>query len=109
MTIKELHGKILSIEKEYDKKVSPIIDSLEKKYEKFKGLDVIIPKGVYKGRVGKITYVSLDRGCVRGVIQPYKKTTKGELTNELLWDRVDARTFWDLSEIKSIFIEGAIC
>lgn len=95
--------RVSELETEYSVKIKPVLKDLNDRSKQFMGLNVIIPFGKYKGRVGKITYVGIsEEGKVEGIIQPFMKNTKGEITKVLLWDHVDARTYWPLSEVKEI-------
>lgn len=100
--LEKMHTKVRIIKDRYTEAIKP----LSSMCKQFKGLTAKIPYGEYKGRWGKITYVSLDDdGNVIAVIQPYK--IKGQFKHrDLLWDRLDARTYWKLADVKAIRIEN---
>lgn len=102
MNISEFHRKIKEIEDEYDKNIHPLLETLKKNSRELEGVKAIIPCGRYRKRIGKITSVSLFDGKVSGIIQPYY-LRRGEIyENSLLWDRADARTYWELSKVEKL-------
>lgn len=88
--------EIKDIEAAYDKAVKP----LQKKCEKYNGLTVTIPMGEYKGRKGVVSGCQISRGNVIGMIQPIR--LKGGPPDDYLWYKADARTFWDLKDVKEL-------
>jgi len=99
MKIKELHKKIVEIQTEYKKSIEP----LREKCSQFKIISAKIPHGEYEGRWGKVSNINLFDGEIRALIRPYRLI--GD-RSDVLNDRLDARTFWKLSDIKEIKKEG---
>jgi len=64
----------------------------------FNNYDAIIPRGIYKGRWGKIESARFSQGEIVAMIRPYSLRVYEK--GKLLWDRADARTFWNLNEVK---------
>lgn len=79
------------------------IDELRKKVNgeliHLMGETVVIPKGKYKGRLGRVKFPYIDTdGAIRACVVPYS-LVGDEL--ETLWDHSDARTNWNIESIES--------
>lgn len=87
--------KVDRIEREYD----VVMKALREECKLFDNIDVIIPKGQYKGRRGRVTRTHLDDGKILALIMPYRLKGQGSL---FLDDTLDARTFWELSDVETV-------
>lgn len=98
MNINEFHNKIKIIKNKYTDFKKPLLN----KCREFIGLKVKIPEGMYKGRYGEISDCFIDeRGNVRALIRPYRLRNP-HIYGKFLNDRVDARTFWKLLNVKEV-------
>lgn len=91
--------KINKIENEYKKKINP----LQEQCKQFENLIVKIPCGEYKGRWGKIMhpYINYD-GKIIAQIRPLRLRGNKIDLGDTLWNRSDARTYWNLNKVKKI-------
>lgn len=95
MTNENFKHKVHALEAYYKSAMRNIREDCEE----FNDIDVIIPKGIYKGRRGMISHAHMSSSGLIGLIQPYR--LRGDL-NSFLNTTCDARTFWNLSDITKI-------
>lgn len=64
------------------------------------GKIVVIPKGKYRGRLGKVKHLQVDyEGEIISIINPYS-LVGDEL--DTLSDHIDTRTYWNVEEVEVI-------
>lgn len=90
MTLKKL-------EIEYKKVIAKHITKHYDALRKYVGKEAIIPQGKFKGRLGVIKGLFFDDdGNILAMIRPYRLA--GGPREDLLWDHLDARTYWPISD-----------
>ena len=83
---------------EMEAEVSVVLEKFQNKANTLIGTDAIILDGPYKHRLGQITLTSVYNGCVLFVVQPYRKTTQGKVTEKLL-DSAEAHAYRSITRV----------